>query len=446
MSAIVNAEHSVLGAILIDHRVIDDVVEILEASDFFDCRHKAIYSGMVGMMGDGQNIDTITLAEKLQELGTLEDIGGLQYLTQVARNVPSARNAKQYANKVLEASVIRRLSAASADIGSLADNHAVPVGEKLERAQKLIQDLAEKRVTSGPKLVSEIIPQVVANLDKRISSGGEIVGQSTGFTDLDARTNGLKPSDLVIVAGRPSMGKTTLAMNIAESAAIDGKTVLVFSMEMSDESLMDRCIASLGRVKLKGMLNGKIEDEDWTKITRVTVELNKTKMLIDQTPALSVLELKARARKVKRQHGLDLIVVDYLQLMTGTGENRTNIVSDISRGLKALAKELDVPVVALSQLNRSLESRADRRPIMSDLRESGAIEQDADIIMFVYRDEVYDKKTENPGVAEIITAKQRNGETGTDYLTFNGSITRFDNFTGRYIEKEDKPKKQGYDG
>jgi replicative DNA helicase len=394
-----------------------------------------------GLSKRNSPFDVLTLADALKNIDELENVGGELYLFELVRNTPSATNVVAYADIVRERSVLRQLISAASEI---ADNAFHPQGqlctEILDAAEQKIFKIAEQGSRgSGPVSITEYLAKATDRIDLLYHSNQTVTGVATGFTDFDEMTSGLQSGDLVIVAGRPSMGKTTFAMNIAENAAIKNHhPVLVFSMEMPGEQLALRMMSSLGRIDQHRVRNGKLHDEDWPRITSAVSMLSEAPMFIDDTPALSPAELRARARRLVREHGkLGLIVVDYLQLMQVPGykENRTNEISEISRSLKTLAKELHVPVVALSQLNRSLEQRQDRRPIMSDLRESGAIEQDADLIVFIYRDEVYNEDSPDKGKAEIIIAKQRNGPIGKTVLTFLGQYTVFENYTSAHYHE-----------
>ena len=370
-------------------------------------------------------------------------MGGLAYLGRLAKDTPSAANIVAYADIVRERSVLRQLISVGTDI---ADSGYRPegrdTGELLENAEKHVFAIAEQKVrgATGLRAISQVLSKTVEQIDHLFETKGAVSGVATGFNDLDKKTTGFQAGDLVIVAGRPAMGKTTFAMNVAETAAISGgMPVAVFSMEMPGEQLAMRLISSLGRIDQHHIRTGELTDEDWPRITSSISMLSETKLFIDDTPAMSPSEIRARARRIKREHGLGLVVIDYLQLMqiAGGSENRATEISEISRSLKALAKELAIPVIALSQLNRGLEQRPDKRPVMSDLRESGAIEQDADIILFVYRDEVYNEDSPDKGTAEIIIGKQRNGPIGKVRLTFHGKYTRFDNFTPDMYSNEE---------
>jgi replicative DNA helicase len=430
----IEAEQSVLGGIMLDNRAWDLLVDRVRESDFYRHDHRLIYRIMSKLSGQNKPVDVLTISESLREIHELENAGGEVYLFELANNTPSAANVAAYADIVRERSVLRQLIAAANDIATSAFN---PQGrnsvELLDAAERNVFAISEQGARNGgPQNIKEYLAKTMDKIDTLFHLKSPITGVSSGYHDLDEMTSGLQPSDLIIVAGRPSMGKTTFAMNIAEHVVIKSQLpVLVFSMEMPGESLVMRMLSSLCRIDQLRIRTGKLEDEDWPRISSTVSMLSEAPMFIDDTPALSPAELRARSRRVAKEHGqLGLIVIDYLQLMQvpGNSENRTAEISEISRSLKSLAKELKVPVIALSQLNRGLEQRADKRPIMSDLRESGAIEQDADLIAFVYRDEVYNENTPDKGVAEIIIAKQRNGPIGKIRLTFLGQYTCFENF------------------
>ncbi|MDJ0863909.1 MAG: replicative DNA helicase [Gammaproteobacteria bacterium] len=430
-----DAEQSVIGALMLDNAAWDQVGDLISETDFYRHGHRLIFHAIESMADAGHPFDVITLSERLGERGELDEVGGLAYLGEVAKNTPSAANIKAYAGIVRERAVLRALIQVGSAIADTAYN---PEGrnteELLEHAEKLVFEIAEKgaRHRGGFLPIKELLVEAVDRIDTLFQQDSAITGVATGFSDLDELTSGLQRSDLVIVAGRPSMGKTSFAMNMAEHAAIRDKVpVAVFSMEMPGEQLAMRLMSSLGRIDQHKVRTGKLGDDDWPRLTSAVGLLADAPVFIDDTPALNPTELRARARRLKREHDLGLIVIDYLQLMQvpGASENRATEISEISRGLKALAKELNVPVIALSQLNRSLEQRPNKRPVMSDLRESGAIEQDADVIVFIYRDEVYNDESPDKGSAEIIVAKQRNGPIGTIRLTFLGQYTRFENFS-----------------
>jgi len=430
----IEAEQAVLGGLMLDNQALDKVATKLTEEDFYRADHRLLYRTILELDRRNSPYDVLTLAEALKAIDELDKAGGEVYLFELAKNTPSASNIGAYADIVRERSVARQLINIANEI---ADNAFNPAGrstsELLDEAERKVFAIAEKRVhQGGPANIRELLTKAVDRIDTLFQADESFIGLPTGFTDFDEMTSGLQGSDLIIIAGRPSMGKTTYAMNIAEHAAIKGdKPVLVFSMEMPGDSLAMRMLSSLGRIDQHRVRTGKLSDEDWPRITSAVSMLSEAKMFIDDTPALSPGEMRTRARRLVKDHGpLGLIVIDYLQLMQipGHKENRTLEISEISRSLKALAKELNVPVIALSQLNRALEQRADKRPLMSDLRESGSIEQDADLIIFIYRDEVYHEDSPDKGTAEIILAKHRNGPIGKVRLTFLGQYTRFENF------------------
>lgn len=429
----IEAEQAVLGGLMLDNDAWLLVAERITEQDFYRNDHRIIFSALAGLAGAGKPCDVVTVAEALEANGELERVGGLPYIASLAEHTPSAANISAYADIVRGRSVLRQLIRAGASISGVAFN---PEGrsseELLDEAERLVFEIAEqnKRGRAGYKSIKELLGSALDRIDELFTKQSPITGVPTGWGDFDELTSGLQPADLIVIAGRPSMGKTSLALNIVEHAAIkDRHCVAVFSMEMPGEQLAMRLMSSLGHIDQHRMRTGKLTDDDWPRLTSAVQMLNDTKLFIDDTPALTPGELRARCRRIAREHGLNLIVIDYLQLMqvAGTKENRATEISEISRSMKALAKELHVPVIALSQLNRSLESRNDKRPVMSDLRESGAIEQDADVIVFIYRDEVYNPDSDQKGIAEIIVAKQRNGPIGTVKLAFRGQFTRFDN-------------------
>jgi len=430
----VEAEQSVLGGLMLDNTAWDHVADVVTAEDFYRRDHRLIFSAIAELADRGEPSDAVTVSELLERRGELEDAGGLHYLGQIARETPSAANIRSYAGIVRERSMLRELIRVG---GEIATSAFVPEGRSatdlVDEAERQVFEIAERgqRRGTGFQLLKRILGTTIDRLDELQKNEGDVTGLSTGFQDFDRMTAGLQPGDLVIVAGRPSMGKTSFAMNIAEHVAIAEEVpVAIFSMEMSAEQLSFRMISSLGRVNQSNLRTGRFLDEDWSRINSAVSVMSKARLFIDDTPALTPTEVRARARRLKREHGLGLIVLDYLQLMqvAGTAENRATEISEISRSLKALAKELAVPVVALSQLNRSVEQRTDKRPVMSDLRESGAIEQDADLIAFIFREEVYNKDTPRKGIADVIIAKQRNGPIGDVHLTFLGEYTKFENY------------------
>ncbi|WP_020394282.1 replicative DNA helicase [Thiolinea disciformis] len=432
----IEAEQSVLGGLMLDNEAWMVVGDKLVEEDFYRQDHRLIFRAISQMALQQKPVDVLTLTEWLRENRLLEDAGGLAYLALMAKDTPSAANISAYADIVREKSILRQLISVGTEIADSAFN---PEGREsrqlLDEAERRVFEIAEQgaRNTRSFRPLKTLMKLSLDHIQELSKLNSGITGVSTGYTDLDEMTSGLQKGDLIIVAGRPSMGKTTFSMNIAEYAAAHKKLpVAVFSMEMPAEQLTLRLLSSMGRVDQHRVRTGQLTDEDWPRIATAVKIFADVPMFIDDSPALSPNEVRARSRRLVREHGqLGLIVLDYLQLMQGSGknENRTNEVSEISRSLKALAKELNVPIIVLSQLNRSLEQRPNKRPIMSDLRESGAIEQDADVIMFVYRDEVYNPDSAEKGSAEIIIAKQRNGPIGTCRLTFLGKYTRFENYT-----------------
>jgi replicative DNA helicase len=433
----IEAEQAVLGGLMLDSNAWDSITDRLTEQDFYRPEHRIIYQAMVSLSVQDRPIDVITVSECLEGTKQIENIGGLAYLGQLAKNTPSAANIVAYADIVRERSILRQLIEVGGDItASGFDTKGRSAVELLDDAERKVFSIAERggRISSfsGPRGISEVLASAVNRIEALSEADSPITGAPTGFTDFDKITSGLQPADLIIIAGRPSMGKTTFAMNVAEHIGMKiDKPVLIFSMEMPAEQLAMRMLASLGRIELQRIRTGQMRDHDWPKLTSAIAMMSERKIYIDDAGVLSPIEIRARARRLVREHGqLGLIVVDYLQLMriVGTSENRASEISEISRSLKILARELNVPVIALSQLNRSLEQRPDRRPMMSDLRESGAIEQDADLIAFIYRDEVYNKESIDKGTAEIIIGKQRNGPIGTTKLTFLGQYSRFENF------------------
>ncbi|MDD3432638.1 MULTISPECIES: replicative DNA helicase [Tepidiphilus] len=431
------AEQALLGGLLLDNTAWERVADLVGPDDFYRDEHKRIFRHVSRLLEQGRPADVVTVHESLEKSGEAEAAGGLAYLAELANQTPSAANARRYGEIIRERAILRKLIAVADEIAASALS---PMGRDakslLDEAESKIFEIAE----AGARSITGFIPigQALKLVVDRVQElydredPSEVTGIPTGYIDLDEKTSGLQPSDLIILAGRPAMGKTTLALNIAEHVALHQRLpVAVFSMEMPSTQLATRFLASLGRIDMQNLRRGRLSDDDWQRLTAAMGKLYEAPIFIDETPALNPIDLRARARRLARQCGkLGLIVVDYLQLMTGTREsdNRATELSEISRSVKSLAKELNVPIIALSQLNRSLEQRPNKRPVMSDLRESGAIEQDADIIMFIYRDEVYNPDTPDKGVAEIIIAKHRNGPTGTIRLSFFGEHTRFESF------------------
>lgn len=429
----IEAEQSVLGGLMLNNLAWFDVADQVLASEFYRTQHQIIYEALAGLSAENEPMDGVTVAERLTNEGLLEKAGGIAYLGELTESTPGAGNVVAYARIVRERATLRRLIAAA---NKIADFAFTPGGrgseEVLSLAEQEIFDIAEGRLDEGgPEKVMPILKRTVQKVEELVASGASITGMPTGFDELDKKTAGLQPGEMIIVAGRPSMGKTSFAMNLVEHAVMEDKgAVLVFSLEMPAEALTMRMLSSLGRIDQTRLRTGDLKDEDWARFTSAVSQLKDRPLYIDDTAGLSPADLRTRARRVAREAGsLGLIMVDYLQLMRGTEktDNRTNEISEISRSLKALAKEMRCPVIALSQLNRALENRTDRRPVMADLRESGAIEQDADVIMFIYRDEVYNEESPDKGTAEIIIGKQRNGPTGTIRLSFIGNLTKFEN-------------------
>ncbi|ABN53458.1 MAG TPA: replicative DNA helicase [Hungateiclostridium thermocellum] len=426
----IEAEQSVLGAILLDKEVLSSVTEIISSQDFYREDHREIFEAIMDLYEKGEPIDLITVAEQLKVRGSLEAVGGLEYLTNLASLVPTTANAKHYAKIVEEKSILRRLIKASSEIINMGYEAAEEVSYVLDKAEKSIFDVLQKRNTQGFALIKDVLIDTFNRLEELYNNKGYITGIPTGFVDLDYKTAGLQNSDLILIAARPAMGKTSFVLNIAQYAAIHAKVpVAIFSLEMSKEQLVNRMLCCEAMVDSQKMRTGKLEDSDWQKVARALGPLSEAPIYIDDTPGLSVAEIRAKCRRLKLEKNLGLVVIDYLQLMQGRGksESRQQEISEISRSLKILAKEINVPVLTLSQLSRAPELRSDHRPILSDLRESGAIEQDADIVMFLYRDDYYNPDTEKKNIAEVIIAKHRNGSTGTVELAWLGQYTKFAN-------------------
>jgi replicative DNA helicase len=428
----IDAEQAVLGGLMLDERAWERIADKLDESDFYRKDHRLIFRAIGELSNKNMPCDAVTLGEWFDSNGLAELVGGTSYVVQLANSTPSAANIAAYAEIVREKSILRQLIDAGTEIvGDGFQPEGRSSQEILETAEQKVFHIAETgaRGKKGFVQMRAAVKEAFQILHQRYESKGSVTGLATGFTDLDEMTAGLQPSDLIIVAARPSMGKTALAVNMAEHAALKSKkAVALFSMEMSASQLAFRLISSLGRINQQHLRTGDIQEEEWPRVTSAITLLSDAKIFIDDTPALSPAELRARARRLKREHDLGLIVIDYLQLMAvpGNKENRATEISEITRSLKAMAKEMNVPVIALSQLNRSLEQRTDKRPVMADLRESGAIEQDADVILFIYRDEYYNSESNDKGQAEIIIGKQRNGPTGMVKLTFLGQYTRFE--------------------
>jgi replicative DNA helicase len=441
----IEAEQSVLGGLMLDNQAFDRVAELVVSHDFYTRTHKLIFEAMERLVEQSQPIDLITISESLEKNNQLTAVGGFAYLAEIAKNTPSAANIDAYASIVCECAVVREMIGVANEIAEAGFN---PEGrdshELLDLAESKVFKIAEQRTksTEGPQSIHSILEKTVDKIEELYQSPQDgVTGVSTGYHDLDQMTAGLQPSDLIIVAARPSMGKTTFAMNLAEHAAMtQDKPVLIYSLEMPSEQIMMRMLASLGRINQTKVRTGQLDDEDWARLSSTMgLLMEKGKMYIDDASGLTPTDVRSRARRIARDHGgISMIMVDYLQLMRvpSLSDNRTLEIAEISRSLKALAKELQCPVIALSQLNRTLEQRADKRPVNSDLRESGSIEQDADLIMFIYRDEVYNDDSPDKGVAEIIIGKQRNGPIGKVRLTFQGQFSRFDNYAGPAFDDE----------
>jgi replicative DNA helicase len=427
----IEAEQSILGSILIDNDILFDVMDLLSDGNFYREAHRKIYRGILALFEKNEPIDLITLTNILKKQNELDAVGGAAYLAELVDQVPVAANAAQYAKIVREKAILRNLISSAAHIATRCYEEGGDVDEVLDFAESAIFEISEKKISPSFYPLSDIITDSFKTLESRSEHRELITGVPTGFHGLDSLTSGLQPSDLIIIAGRPSMGKTALALNIAQNAAVkEGTPTAIFSLEMSKEQLAIRLLCSRAKVDSFRLRTGFLNKEDWGKLTRAAGSLAESSIYIDDAPAISALEIRAKARRLKMDKQLGLIIIDYLQLMKGrsSAERREIEISEISRSLKALAKELNIPVVALSQLNRKVEERQNKRPMLSDLRESGAIEQDADVIAFIYRDEVYNTSEDNPnkGVAEVIVAKQRNGPTGSVQLAFLSTYTRFE--------------------
>ncbi|HJV66073.1 MAG TPA: replicative DNA helicase [Geomonas sp.] len=427
------AEMSILGGVLVDNEAINRVLEMLTPDDLYRESHRKIMRAMIELNERGEPCDLITMTTILRKKGELEEVGGGAYLATLVDYVPMAANIAYYCKIVKEKCITRKVISAATDLVSKGFEDKVDVEELLDTAQKVIFEISENKLRPAYYQVCDILKDTIKNIELLYEKKEQVTGVPSGYTDLDKMTAGFHAGDLVIIAGRPAMGKTTFALNVAQYAAIEADTAYpaaIFSLEMPKEQLVERLLCSVARVDLGRLRTGHLQENDWPKLTKAAGQLHDAKVFIDDTPSITVMELRSKARRLKAEHDIGIIVIDYLQLMRGGAnpESRQQEISEISRSLKGLAKELGIPVIALSQLNRSLEQRNDKRPMMSDLRESGAIEQDADIIMFVYRGEVYDKENEDlKGKAEVIIGKHRSGPTGTVDLAFRGEYTRFEN-------------------
>ena len=426
----IEAEQSVVGAMLMDKDAIMTASEIISGSDFYQTSYGVIFDSMTELFNEGKPVDLITLQERLKEKNVPEEISSLEFVRELVAAVPTSANVKYYAEIVFEKSMLRKLIKVNDEISNACYAGSEPMEAVLETAEKNIFELAQKRGTGDYVPIKEVVLNALEKIEKASKTKGTVTGIPTGFLDLDYKLSGLQPSDFILVAARPSMGKTAFVLNIAQHAAFkSGKTVAIFSLEMSKEQLVNRLLALESKVNSQNIRTGNLEDEEWAKLIEGANVIGNSNLIIDDKPGISISELRSKCRKYKMEHNLGIIFIDYLELMTGSGrsESRQQEISDISRSLKALARELNVPVVALSQLSRAVEQRPDHRPMLSDLRESGAIEQDADVVMFIYRDDDYNKDSENKNIAEIIIAKQRNGPIGTVNLVWMPNYTKFVN-------------------
>ena len=431
------AEQSVIGSMIIDKSAIAKALEKLKEEDFYRDGHKVIFKAIRDMFSKDMAVDLVTLLEYLKSTDTLEKAGGVTYITEVSSSVITTANLEAYIKIVEDKSLLRKLIKSATNIIEESYNKQDKVDDVLDLAQKRIFDLAEKQGSSDYEPLSNVLERGFLEIERLFNNKGSITGVGSGIRDLDAKTSGFQKGDMVLIAARPSMGKTTFALNIAEHAALrEGKSVVVFSLEMSKEQLAYKLLCSEANVDMLKLRTGNLDDDDWERIARATGPLSKAKIYIDDTAGMSVMEMRSKCRKIKMEHGIDMILIDYLQLMSGSSqsESRQQEVSEISRSIKALAKEMECPVIALSQLSRAPEQRADHRPMLSDLRESGSIEQDADVVMFLYRDEYYNKETEEKNIGECIIAKQRNGPVGTVKMAWIGSQSKFANLELVYKE------------
>lgn len=421
-----DAEQSVLGSMILDKNSIAQVLEVLKAEDFYREGHKTIFLAVLDLFQRDIPIDLVTMTELLRSTEKLDLVGGISYLTELASSVPSTLNLSSYIKIVSEKSLLRKLIRASTEIMDDSYSKQDNVEGVLDNAEKRIFNIAEKRSSGGFEPLSTILERGFIEIERMFNNKGVTTGVPSPFPELDSKTSGFQKGDMILIAARPSMGKTTLALNLAEHAALRaGKSVAIFSLEMSTEQLAYKLLCSEANVDMLKLRTGELDDKDWENIARASGPLSQAKIFIDDTAGISVTEMRSKCRRLKLEHGIDMIMIDYLQLMSGSGENRQQEVSEISRSIKALAKEMSCPVIALSQLSRAPEQRADHRPMLSDLRESGSIEQDADLVMFLYRDEYYNKDSEDKNIAECIIAKQRNGPVGTVKLAWLGQFSRF---------------------
>ena len=425
------AEQSVIGSILIDHDAVGVAAENLKPEDFYNLRHKEIFEAILDLYHAGRAVDLVTLKSQLEQRGKLEAAGDMKYLSQVATAVPNSVHIRQYVKIVKDKALYRRFIQLGNQVLQQSFTTETPIEQLSESVEKQVFSILQNRGSQDFSHIKDVLMESFDDIEKIAANGGTVAGISTGFVDLDQKTAGLQPSDLVIVGARPAMGKTAFGLNLVQNAAVKGgKTCAVFNLEMSKKQIVNRMLACEAGVSMEHIRSGNMTDQDWEKLVEALGPLSEAPIYIDDTGGITFSEVRSKCRKLKIEHGLDLVMIDYLQLMSGSGragDNRQQEISEISRGLKMMARELDVPVIALSQLSRTLESRADHRPMMSDLRESGAIEQDADVIIFLYRDEYYHPDSEDKNIAEIIIGKQRNGPVGTVKLRYDGEYTRFSN-------------------
>lgn len=422
----IEAEQSVIGSMILDKNSVAEASEILRDEDFYRENHKLIFGAIMELYQKDMPVDMITLIDHLRSTDKIEGAGGITYITELCNSVPSTVNLHSYIEIVKNKAVLRKLIKSSNEIIDESYNLQDNVPKVLDSAEKKIFDIAQNKSTNDFEALSTVLERGFTEIERLYNNKGQVSGVSSGFPELDAKTSGFQKGDMVLVAARPSMGKTTFALNLAEYAALrQGKSIVIFSLEMSKEQLAYKLLCSEANVDMLKLRTGNLEDSDWDNIAKASGPLAEAKMYIDDTAGISVMEMRSKCRRIKIEHGIDMIVIDYLQLMSGSGESRQQEVSEISRSIKALAKEMQCPIIALSQLSRAPEQRTDHRPMLSDLRESGSIEQDADIVMFLYRDEYYDEETEDKNVAECIISKQRNGPTGTVKLAWIGQYSKF---------------------
>lgn len=423
-----DAEQSVLGSMIIDKNAIAQAAETLKSEDFYRDAHKVIYAAIIQLFQKDTPVDMVTLIEYLRSTEKLEAAGGISYITELSNSVPSTANLNSYVKIVDEKATLRKLIKASNEIIEKSYSDQGAVENVMDFAQKKVFDIAEKRSSSDYESISTVLERGFIEIERMFNDKGQLTGVPSGFTDLDAKTSGFQKGDMILVAARPSMGKTTFALNLCQHAALRAnKSVVIFSLEMPKEQLAYKLLCAEANVDMQKLRTGQLDDQDWESIARASGPLAASKIYIDDSAGISVMEMRSKCRRIKMEHGVDFIMIDYLQLMSGSGESRQQEVSEISRNIKALAKEMQCPVIALSQLSRAPEQRADHRPMLSDLRESGSIEQDADLVMFLYRDEYYNKETDQKNIGECIIAKHRNGEVGTIKLAWLGRYSKYGN-------------------